>query len=137
MSLLLALVGAGEGEGGGEGGDTGLVTGAGAPGAHKRKRGEELQRFLDELVMASMRESIEPEPEPEAPRAKVYRVKLPVHEFERIPPRRQLPVMRSFAEDLARSMQDAERRARLKAAMEAAIRQAQEDDDEEALVLLI
>lgn len=89
--------------------------------------------------MADLRESAEPEPEPAqaAPRSRVVRVNLPVLKFERIAPRYQLPVMRSFADSIEDAMRDADRRRKLKAAMDAAIRQAQEDDDEEALLLLM
>lgn len=101
-------------------------------GAHGRKRGRELQEFLDAVAILAERQ---PEPEAEAPKPKPKRrvVRLPAREFAALPERHQEPVARAFRDMLA----DVNKRRALAEAMRKAIADAEDEDDVEAILFLM
>lgn len=98
-------------------------------GAHGRKRGRELQEFLDAVAILAERA---PEPEAEAPKPKRRVVRLPAREFAALPEWRQEPVARAFRDMVA----DVNKRRALADAMRKAIADAEEDDVEAILFLM-
>lgn len=101
-----------------------------ASGAHGRKRGRELQEFLDAVAILAERT---PEPEAEAPKPKRRVVRLPAREFAALPERHQEPVARAFRDMVA----DVNKRRALAEAMRKAIADAEDEDDVEAILFLM